>query len=152
MNIFFFILIIISSLFIINPWVRIILKAIASKKWPPTEGVITKSKFKTEGDGSEYSIWREVEYSYLMKGVEYIGNRISYRITFKNKNWILESNFSSDYKKFQEGQKVKVYYNPQNLKEAVLVPGLTIDLILASIMLILFYISFILIIYRFIIQ
>lgn len=88
--------------------------------WFKTEGVIESSRITERRDGSSnrilYSV--EVKYRYEVEGQTYIGERWRY-------GGSMESNRRSVFPQYSPGERVEVYYDPDEPSEAVLMSGLT---------------------------
>lgn len=101
-------------------------RAVKSASWPSTAGVLLKKgtrehisrDIQTDRVGWS-SIHADVEYSYEVNGVEYISKRATFSDMVVKPmsalNALLEEYLASD--------RVTVYYNPQNPKDSVLLPG-----------------------------
>ena len=59
---------------------------------------------------------RDLDYSYTIQGIQYTSNNSSFGLTFSE-------NFELSTPNGKDHLKVKVYFNPLNPKEAVLIPG-----------------------------
>jgi hypothetical protein len=59
---------------------------------------------------------RDFDYSYTIQGIQYTSNNSSFGLTFSE-------NFELSTPNGKDHLKVKVYFNPLNPKEAVLIPG-----------------------------
>jgi hypothetical protein len=102
-------------------------KANASRKWPTVDGVINSSKIiagtSKDSKGNERAIHKvEVNYSYEVGSVKYNGSRISYSGSAEYSNLGEAFNLRSQY---EPKSIVKVFYDPKNLQDSVLVPGVT---------------------------
>jgi len=95
-------------------------KAKASETWPTVDGVVFSSEvssYKDSKKNTRYSA--NVNYSYMIENKEYTSNDISM-------SEVTSSNVSSAEKickQYPEGTKVKVFYNPENPDESLLIPG-----------------------------
>ena len=93
-------------------------KSLASKDWPVTDGKITLSKVEikrgSRDQGWTYTV--NVKYSYLVDGVKYSGDKISFGYysssSPRKANEIKRS--------YPVGKQVPVYYNPEDPYESVL--------------------------------
>jgi hypothetical protein len=95
-------------------------KSAKSSEWIETNGVIIHSKIE---ETTIYATHRsrnyapDIRYRYYIEGKEYIGDRVMF---FKT-----STPFYSDVeelvKEYYEGKKIKVYYDPQNKLESVLI-------------------------------
>jgi hypothetical protein len=96
----------------------------AAQQWPQASGVIEKLKYS--GDFS-YTI----KYSYEVGGREYIGNRIIPQFAWwQAMSWkdgglegiLVDAEGKSHFPRYVEGEKIAVFYNPTNPREAFLLP------------------------------
>ncbi|MDA7916001.1 DUF3592 domain-containing protein [Verrucomicrobia bacterium] len=93
----------------------------ASKNWPTTTGIIRSSMIKVHrGDGFS-SYYPTVTYDFEIKGITFIGDRISFG-SFSEKHRELAERKLTSY--FPLGRKVEVFYKPSNPKISVLLPDL----------------------------
>jgi len=96
---------------------------VESTDWPTVDGVIIRSEIEqqtvtTEKDGkkkTEVKSYPKIAYQYQVGGQEYKGTKISFLSSSGNANQIVSQ--------YPKGKTVRVYYNPDKLKQAVLVPG-----------------------------
>ncbi len=96
---------------------------VESTDWPTVDGVIIRSEIEqqtvtTEKDGkkkTEVKSHPKIAYQYQVGGQEYKGTKISFLSSSGNANQIVSQ--------YPKGKTVRVYYNPDKLKQAVLVPG-----------------------------
>lgn len=89
---------------------------ISIKKWIKTEGVILFSDieyFRSKIDSDTEGWKQRIVYSYEVNGVSYTNDQIS-----KNVNILLPSKTSVE-NNYKKGQKITVYYNFKNPKEAI---------------------------------
>ena len=96
---------------------------VESKDWPTVDGMIIKSEIEqqtvtTEKDGkkkTEVTSYPKIAYQYRIDGQNYECKKISFLSTSGSANQIVS--------KYPKGKTVRVYYNPDKPKQAVLVPG-----------------------------
>ncbi len=84
------------------------------KTWPVVTGVITDSKVV-----GERAKRPELDYRYTVNGKAYLGNSDLATPSFGGKNYRDQSS-RAVISKFNKGDSVKVFYNPDNLEESVL--------------------------------
>jgi hypothetical protein len=95
-----------------------------AREWPTTEGVITTSRIASSHQTSTEKGWREnryeyevqVQYSYNVDGVSYSSNRLRIRPS----KYSSESTARRELKEYPPGQRVRVYYNPQEPERSLL--------------------------------
>ncbi len=95
-------------------------EAEASKEWPSVEGVITHSDLikSRDSDGNDmYSA--NVQYEYLVNNTRY--NDSGIRVSDAKTS--LKSSVKKTLKKYADGTKVTVFYDPEFPDSAVLEPG-----------------------------
>jgi uncharacterized protein DUF3592 len=96
-------------------------QSIASIYWPTTEGIIISSHVTEECCNSYTEGWYpQISYRYSVNQQEYTSNRIE--LVYVAIQW--GGSIQSIVEKYPVGQKVSVYFNPNNPAEAVLEPGL----------------------------
>ena len=100
-------------------------KGEASLSWPTVDGVITNTwieeKTDTDEDGiSSTTYTPHWEYQYQVEGTTYTSSRISYGAV---KGYGRRSKAQEELGRFPIHSIVKVYFDPYNFTETVLVPG-----------------------------
>lgn len=98
-------------------------KDIKATSWPFVDGQINWQTYTTGPYRSakynrlmEPMHWKQVQFSYKVNGLQYSSNNLSFGLTFSD-----GSELTNPYDK--EQSTVKVYFNPLNPSEAVLIPG-----------------------------
>jgi hypothetical protein len=98
-------------------------KDIKATSWPVLVGQInwqthTSGPYRDERYGSIIGSlhWKEVQFSYKVDGLQYLSNNMSFGFTFSD-----DFELANPYD--PEHSAVKIYFNPLNPKEAVLIPG-----------------------------
>ena len=98
-------------------------KDIKATSWPFVDGQINLQTYTTGPYRSakynrlmEPMHWKQVEFSYKVNGLQYSSNNLSFGLTFSD-----GSELTNPYDK--EQSTAKVYFNPLNPSEAVLIPG-----------------------------
>ncbi|OQY06105.1 MAG: hypothetical protein B6I22_06265 [Desulfobacteraceae bacterium 4572_123] len=94
----------------------------ASESWPSTNGFIISSMVKTDlgkSDDDEPKYKASITYKYTIDGIEYTGERIS----FSAGTFLKKGKADSLVFRYPKGKKVKVYYDPEKLHDAVLERG-----------------------------
>ena len=122
-------------------------RAICSKSWPSTTGTIIESELaETFQDiplvGVEFVQEPKITYTYMVDGEKLQGKQIKFRIKF--------SSYSKEsalriLARHPLNSTAKVYYNPRNPSDAVLIPGITIEMfafIIIGVTLIVFGVQF----------
>ena len=95
---------------------------LVSRSWPITDGEVIQSKITSTNQGSCYP---DVIYTYEVNGEKFRCNRIW--LTSWSQPSIKFSQKFAD--RFPVGSHVKVYYNPQNPKKAILEIKFTIGIV-----------------------
>jgi hypothetical protein len=90
-------------------------KATEAKKWPATNGTVTRSEV-----AGAIKYYPSIAYTYTVDNVVYNSNSIS-NINFNTKNRSVVVEF---LKKYPLGSEIKVYYNDSEPSEALLEPGI----------------------------
>lgn len=93
--------------------------AFASKSWPSVQGVITTSQFITDTDSDGTTYKADIGYEYVVDGQTQNGSKVGFG-DYGSSN---ASHARSIVNKYPPGEKVSVYYNPNQLETAVLEPG-----------------------------
>ncbi|MBN1546207.1 MAG: DUF3137 domain-containing protein [Syntrophaceae bacterium] len=96
---------------------------VQSKTWPTVEGNIIRSEIEQyagaggEGTNAETTVqeYAKIAYQYLVDGRQYESDKISFSSSSKNAGQLVS--------RYPKGKTVRVYYNPDKPKQAVLVPG-----------------------------
>ena len=99
-----------------------------SSEWPYVQGKIVKSKI--EGWQVNFDFYKNaaIEYEYTIGEAKFKSARISYG------NLIAASEAKRRVlAKYPDGKDVRVYYNPQNMSQAVLEPGVPITVFIIPI-------------------
>jgi hypothetical protein len=98
-------------------------KDITARNWSSVDGQInwqarSAGPFRNERRGNIIGSlhWKEVQFSYKVDGVQYSSNNLSFGLTFGD-----GSELVNPYDK--EQSEVKIFINPLNPREAVLIPG-----------------------------
>lgn len=101
---------------------EIVKKASLSEEWPTTTGVITSSEIReSKNDEGTNMYAADVTYEYQVDEAQYTGNRIS--LNSANSTTSSINSVLKDIKKYPEGERVTVYYDPEYPGESVLQPG-----------------------------
>lgn len=104
-------------------------KGHSSLSWPISEGTIVHSdidkKWSSAKHESGRKIWRhkyssDIHYTYKVKGNSYRANNIRLLKFWTSSKQEVEN----EVKKYPKWKKVKVYYNPNDPKDAMLEPGI----------------------------
>lgn len=94
----------------------IVAKGIESKKWPSVSGKIVESKLIRQGEKTVV----KVVYVYKIDGKEFRGTGTTVESLFN----ITTGDAKALAREYRRGQSVPVYYNPKNLSESLLKPGI----------------------------
>jgi hypothetical protein len=100
-----------------------IIKAIETKSWPTTNGIVLSSEVK-RGNNSKGSPKFEpvINYTYEIGSEEHSSNKYSSTIARGSSMWAKEI-----IVQYPDNSEIEVFYNPKNPKESVLDPGLQSD-------------------------
>ena len=95
-------------------------EAAASKEWPTVEGVVTFSELSKSRDNDGNDMYSaNIRYAYSVEGKEYSDGSIC----TVDGSTSVKSSVKKTVKKYAEGTKVTVYYDPEFPNTAVLEPG-----------------------------
>ncbi|MCH2204522.1 MAG: DUF3592 domain-containing protein [Lentisphaerales bacterium] len=94
-------------------------KAKASMDWPQAEGKVISSKVKAHRDSDGTTYGAEINYEYVVDKETITANKVK----FGEINTSDSSDASRYVNKYPKGKKVSVYYNTEDVYEAVLEPG-----------------------------
>jgi hypothetical protein len=98
-----------------------LIKDLQARRWPTAEGLLTHIKGLSVGRGLAKT---DIAYDYEVRGQKYTGNRYSFG--YLAGGVIGGSEVSAKIKReLPQKPSVRVYYNPSNPRESVLVPGTT---------------------------
>jgi hypothetical protein len=92
-------------------------KAKASMNWNRTNGIIIESYFFQRMSGDDQILDYKLKYQFDILGNTYIGNKLYFRT--------MDGDHVNYEKKYFPGKEIIVYYNPKNIKESVLEPGVS---------------------------
>jgi len=98
---------------------RTIPRGVDSYFWKKTSGIITKSKIDTSYSGKGNNYYLEIMYEYTHDGQVYVGDDFGAMSSGSNDS--KETQKLHDY--YAEGTKVDVFYNPKEVEDSMLVPG-----------------------------
>jgi hypothetical protein len=102
-------------------------KANRAMNWPTVEGRVTESLVSTHrsrrsDSGARTNLYGAlVRYSYMVKGVEYSGERVTFADTHNSDRSKAEAILA----RYAIGAAVRVYYNPEDPQNALLEPGIS---------------------------
>lgn len=94
----------------------------ASESWSSTNGFIVSSRVKTDlgkSDDDEPRYTASIIYKYTIDGIEYTSERVA----FSSHTFLQKGKADRLVFRYPKGKKVKVYYDPKRLQEAVLERG-----------------------------
>lgn len=105
--------------------IRNIIDAWKSKSWPTVEGEITRSVITEKlDDDSRTRYTLHVDYDYTIDRSRFTGKRFKGdRIEFVSPDYHDHEEAKSVLSRYPLGEKVTVYYDPENPAKSVLVPG-----------------------------
>ena len=119
----FFAIFILAGGIIAGFGVRNIVHAYESRNWPHTNGPVVYSEVERHSGrkrGSSYS--PSIKYQYSIQEQQYEGDMIA----FGMKNVSAGQGFAERFvKKYPQGKDIQVFYNPLEISESVLEPGLS---------------------------
>lgn len=100
-------------------------KGAESENWPVTDGIITKTwvseSTSTDEDGwNTYSYTPEVEYQYQLGANTFTSKKISFGST---RSYGQRRKAQKELEAYPINGRVRVYYNPNNPSEAILIRG-----------------------------
>jgi hypothetical protein len=108
------------GLALIVQWVVFTREAHASARWPSTEGRVLSARFeKTQQPDDSIRLEYDAEYEYEVGGVRYRGTGLALE---PMRDRELREMSRADIK-LSPGEAVRVYYNPEDPSEALLLPG-----------------------------
>ena len=96
-------------------------EAQASADWPTTEGVILSSRVVRSYKGGEWAYAPEVRYAYEVEGHRYEGRAV--RLGLEGMRFGTRGLAARVVNRYRPGERVTVYYDPQDPATAVLEPG-----------------------------
>jgi Protein of unknown function (DUF3592) len=99
-----------------------LVSALESRRWPVAEGVMISSRLdKSPDSDGGYTYRPDVSYRFTVEGKELVGRRACFGDRISTS---LSSFAERIVRKYPNGAKVKVRYNPRRPENAVLEPGL----------------------------
>jgi hypothetical protein len=105
--------------------------ALSSHSWSISKGIIINSELDIADFDDGYSFKPTIRYKYRVDGKDYNSNRVYYGSNILTK--YKERKSKKLLNKYLVGTIVDVYYNPNNIKQSVLEPGIRSELITALI-------------------
>jgi len=129
---FFGIILMLGGMAMIVRWVYLMYRAIHSKNWPSNFGTITSSEIVRVGRSS----WLpKITYKYSANEEEFEGKRIRLSSSSCSMQCLAQKVLDN----YPLNSPVSVFYNPNNPKDSVLSPGVTmriLELLLGGVMMI----------------
>ncbi|MFX1569069.1 MAG: DUF3592 domain-containing protein [Promethearchaeota archaeon] len=116
----------IASVFIIGQDFRYLVKASKSRKWLYVEGDIEKVMVlrKKEEQTVSYSV--DVTYNYEVEGRKFTNHQIKLDFVHGTRTFVPKIFAMMKVEKYQEGNKINVFYDPRNPNESILERGLSL--------------------------
>jgi type IV pilus assembly protein PilM len=99
-----------------------------SLTWPTAQGTITQSKVKERIEDKEKKYYLDVVYAFRLHGFEFRGTEI----TSADTSYSTRMSAERDARRYHVGRDVQVYYNPDDPKETLLVPGVNWGLVFGT--------------------
>jgi len=103
-------------------------KSIATTNWHQTNAVVVSSGLRAESEDDEYRF--EIEYRYKVDGVDYHSNTLYMKAIMNKKKaysiinkFYLKDDEVINPRDFPPGKVITIYYDPENHKSAVVIPG-----------------------------
>ncbi|MFX1574264.1 MAG: DUF3592 domain-containing protein [Promethearchaeota archaeon] len=114
----------IASLLIIGQNFRYLVKVLKSKNWPFVEGVIEKVMVygKLTTDSETYNV--DVTYTYDVQGQKYTNHQIKLDFVRGARTFVPKIFAMMKAEQYEEGNKVKVFFDPRNPNQSILEKGL----------------------------
>jgi len=97
--------------------IQTIQQALATNEWPSTSGIIVESRLERSA-GTHASYSPIIRYSYVVNGISYQNSRIDFGLF-----WGRQSSQQIIHA-YAPGEKIPVYFSPENPQQAVLLNGL----------------------------
>ncbi|MFX1299270.1 MAG: DUF3592 domain-containing protein, partial [Promethearchaeota archaeon] len=116
----------IASVLLIAQNIRYLIKVLKSKNWPYVEGEIKKLWVYRGGDTEHGQSGYEVDitYAYHFEGQDYINHQIKLDFVHGAHTYVPKIFAMMKLERYEEGKKIKVFYNPRNPNESILEHGL----------------------------
>ena len=113
-----------ASLLIIGQNFRYLGKVLKSKKWPQVQGEIKKVMVyrKQEDESVSYNV--DVTYTYEVEGQKYTSHQIKLDFVHGARTFVPKIFAMMKVEKYEEGKKIKVFYDSLNPNESILELGL----------------------------
>ncbi|MFX0166824.1 MAG: DUF3592 domain-containing protein [Promethearchaeota archaeon] len=113
------------SVLIIGQNFRYLVKALKSKKWPYVEGEIQKVMVyrKQEDQAVSYNV--DVTYTYEVQGQKFTNHQIKLDFVHGTRTFVPKIFAMMKVEKYEEGNKINVFYDPHNPNESILERGLS---------------------------
>jgi hypothetical protein len=115
----------IASLLIIGQNFRYLVKAVKSKKWPSVEGEINKVMIYRKDQDQSVSYNVDVTYTYEVEGQKFTNHQIKLDFVHGTRTFVPKIFAMMKLERYEEGNKVNVFYDPHNPNESILERGLS---------------------------
>ena len=114
----------VASILIIGQNIRYLVKVSKSKKWPYVEGEIIKVMVYRGGtaNGDSYNV--DITYNYNVEGEIYNNHQIKLDFVHGARTYIPKLFAMMKADRYEEGNKINVFYNPHNPNESIIEHGL----------------------------
>ena len=94
----------------------LVYKNIVASSWQQTRGDLISSDVELEGSGTSFGLVAKVNYEYIANGKEYQSDHIAFAT--------LGSGFALFKNLYFKDNNVRVFFNPANPQQAVILPGI----------------------------
>ncbi|MFX1464129.1 MAG: DUF3592 domain-containing protein [Promethearchaeota archaeon] len=115
----------VASLLIIGQNFRYLVKALKSKKWPYVEGEIKKVMVYRKAEEQSVSYNVDVTYTYEVEEQKYTNHQIKLDFVHGTRTFVPKIFAMMKVEKYQEGNKINVFYDPRNPNESILERGVS---------------------------
>jgi len=119
----------VASVLIIAQNIRYLVKVVKSKKWPAVDGEIEKimvyvggSATTSRRESPSYNV--DIIYTYNVEGQNYMNHQIKLDYTHGARTYVPKIFAMMKVEQYEEGENVKVFYDPNNPNESILEHGL----------------------------
>ncbi len=115
----------ITSVLIIGQNFRYLVKVLKSKKWPYVEGEINKVMIYRNDQDQTVSYNVDVTYTYKVEGRKFTNHQIKLDFVHGTRTFVPKIFAMMKVEKYQEGNKINVFYDPRNPNESILERGIS---------------------------
>jgi len=114
----------VASILIIGQNIRYLVKVLKSKKWPYVEGEIKKVMVYRKGAPNNVSYNVDMTYNYNVEGQIYTNHQIKLDYVHGARTYVPKLFAMMKAERYEEGNKINVFYNPHNPNESIIEQGL----------------------------